>query len=55
MTRERARRAENRRFITVIVTTLVFFIGVCVTAYAVINNDINAAEQEIQQRINSTF
>ena len=55
MSKEQAQRSENKRFILVVAAVLALFIGGSVTAFSVINSDINDAEQQIQQRLSNSF
>ena len=54
MSKEQAQRSESKKFVMIVAAVLALFIGSSVTAFALINSDINAAEQQIQQRLGSS-
>ena len=53
MSKEQVQRQESKKFVSVVALVLALFVGSSMTAFGVINSDINQVEQQLQQRINS--
>ena len=53
MSKEQVQRQESKKFVFIVAVVLALFVGSSVTAFGVINSDINETQQQIQQRISS--